>query len=258
MPQHVDILDERESLTRPFVGSVMLHVGIAAAFVYLAIYQQQHRVSWGVENAGGGPGSVEISPVKKIPLPERSGQVNPLANESESRLPQVPAKPQPKPQPKLPDPDAIAIKGRTRPRPEAAQNRYRPPREELPNQVYSHEAPALVSPMIAKTGSGQLGVGANGPLGTQCGAYASQIQQLVASRWRTGDIDSRISTAPPVVFTFNLHRDGTIDGLQRHQTSGNYQIDTSAQRALTEATPFPPITCGSNGGLIEFWFLLKR
>jgi len=258
MPQPVDILDERESLALPLVGSVVLHAALAAAFVYLAIYQQQHRVNWGFENAGGGPGEVAINPVKALPLPQRSGQVNPLANESESRLPQVPAKPEPKPAPKPPDPDAIAIQGRTRTRPEAAQTRYRPPREELPNQVYSHEAPALVSPMIAKTGSGQLGVGANGPLGGQCGAYASQIQQLVASRWRTGEIDSRVATAPPVVFTFNLHSDGTIDGLQRHQTSGNYQIDTSAQRALLEASPFPPITCGSSGGVIEFWFQLKR
>ena len=258
MPQHADILDERDSLAVPFVGSLVLHLAVAAAFVFLAIYQQQHRVNWGNVDAGGGPGSVAISPVKALPLPQRSGHVNPLANESESRLPQVPAKPEPKPQPKPPDPDAIAIKGRTRPRPEAAQTRYRPPREEVPNQVYSHEAPALVSNMIEKTGSGQLGVGASGPLGTQCGAYASQIQQLVATRWRTSEIDSRIATAPPAVFTFNLHRDGTIDGLQRHQTSGNYQVDTSAQRALLEATPFPPITCGSNGGLIEFWFQLKR
>jgi outer membrane biosynthesis protein TonB len=258
MPQHADILDERDSLAVPFVGSVVLHAAIAAGFIFLALYQQRHRVNWGFENAGGGPGSVAISAVKTLPLPQRSGQVNPLANQSESRLPQVPAKPQPKPQPKPPDPDAIAIKGRTRPRPEAAQTRYRPPREEVPNQVYAHDAPALVSNMIEKTGSGQLGVGAAGPLGTQCGAYASQIQQLVASRWRTSEIDSRIATAPPVVFTFNLHRDGSIDGLQRHQTSGNYQIDTSAQRALIEATPFPPITCGSNGGLIEFWFVLKR
>jgi outer membrane biosynthesis protein TonB len=258
MPAHTDILDDRESLAMPFVGSVVLHAALAGAFVYLALYQQQHRVNWGFENAGGGPGSVAISPVKTLPLPQRSGQINPLANQSESRLPQIPAKPQPKAQPKRPEPDAIPLKSNTRPRPEAAQNRYRPPREELPNQVYSHEAPALVSNMIAKTGSGQLGVGAAGPLGTQCGAYASQIQQLVATRWHTGDIDSRITTAPPVVFTFNLHRDGTIDGLDRRQTSGNYQIDTSAQRALLEATPFPPITCGSNGGVIEFWFQLKR
>jgi outer membrane biosynthesis protein TonB len=258
MPAHTDILDDRESLAMPFVGSVVLHAALAGAFVYLALYQQQHRVNWGFENAGGGPGSVAISPVKTLPLPQRSGQINPLANQSESRLPQIPAKPQPKAQPKPPEPDAIPLKSNTRPRPEAAQNRYRPPREELPNQVYSHEAPALVSNMIAKTGSGQLGVGAAGPLGTQCGAYASQIQQLVATRWHTGDIDSRITTAPPVVFTFNLHRDGTIDGLDRRQTSGNYQIDTSAQRALLEATPFPPITCGSNGGVIEFWFQLKR
>jgi periplasmic protein TonB len=258
MAAHADILDEKESLAKPFLGSVVLHAAIAGLFVFAAVYQQRNKVNWGFENAGGGPGSVAISPVKTLPLPQRSGQVNPLANESESRLPQIPAKPQPKPQAKAPDPDAIPLKSRMRQRQETSQTRYRPPREELPNQVYSHEAPALVTYQIAKPGSGQLGVGENGPLGTQCGAYASQIQQIVATRWHTSDIDSRITTAPPVVYSFNLHRDGSIDALERKQTSGNYQIDTSAQRALVEATPFPPISCSSNGGVIEFWFQLKR
>lgn len=257
---HADILDERESLGRPLVGSIVLHVAVLGTLFVTAYTSEKSKVRWGVENAGGGPASVAVNPVNSIPLPQRSGRVNPLANDSESQLPQIP-KNEPKVKEKAPEPDAIPIKSRIKhhPAPEAAvQNRYRPETVTRPNQVYSHDAPALTSPMFAKSGSGQIGVGPNGPLGTMCGAYASQIQQLVASKWHTSDIDARLTHAPPVIFSFNLHRDGTFDGLRQKESSGNYQIDTSAQRALAEITQFPPITCGSNGGVIEFWFELKR
>ena len=260
MPSHADILDERETLGRPFVGSVLFHaavVGILAVTTYTA---DKDKVKWGLQNPGGGPASVSVNPVNKIPLPQRSGRVNPLANDTESSLPQI-QKNEPRVKEKDPEPDAIPLKSRTKhhtAREAAVQNRFHPEPISRPNQIYSHEAPALKSDMYDKAGSGQIGVGPNGPLGTQCGGYASQIQQLVASKWRTSDIDGRLQSAPPVIFAFNLHRDGSFDGLKQKESSGNYQIDVSAQRALAEITQFPPITCGSNGGLIEFWFQLKR
>lgn len=258
--QHAAILDERESLGRPFLGSIVLHVAVIGVLFLTAYTTEKSKVKWGFENAGGGPASVAVNPVNSIPLPHRSGRVNPLASDTESELPQIP-KNEPKVKEKAPEPDAIPIKSRTKHHvaPEAVvQNRFHPEPITRPNQIYSHDAPALRSEMFDKAGSGQIGVGPNGPLGTQCGAYASQIQQLVASKWHTSDIDARLQSAPPVIFTFNLHRDGTFDGLRQKESSGNYQIDTSAQRALAEITQFPPITCGSNGGLIEFWFQLKR
>jgi protein TonB len=260
MPAHADILDERESIGKPFLGSVAFHALVFGALAWFSYSHERTKVNWGFMDAGGGPGSVAISAVKTLPLPQRSGHRNPVANESESRLP-PPPKTAPQPRAKAPEPDAIPLRGRVREKPlreETAQTKYRPERVERPNQVYSHEAPAMVSNMFAKTGSGQIGVGPNGPLGTECGAYAAQIQQLVASKWQTGGVDSRIQAAPPVIFVFNLRRNGAIDGLERRQSSGNYEIDTSAQRALLQATPFPPISCASNGGAIEFWFQLKR
>jgi len=257
---HAEILDERESLSRPFLGSIVLHAAVLGTLFVTAYTSEKSKVRWGVENAGGGPASVAVTPVNSIPLPQRSGRVNPLANDSQSQLPQIP-KNEPKVKEKAPEPDAIPLKSRTKHHtaPEATvRNPYRPETVTRPNQVSSHDAPALKSDMFAKAGSGQIGVGPNSPLGTLCGAYASQIQQLVASKWHTSDIDARITRAPPAVFSFNLHRDGTFDGLRQKESSGNYQIDISAQRALAEITQFPPITCGSNGGAIEFLFELKR
>jgi TonB family protein len=260
MPNRAHILDEPESLGKPFVGSVIFHAAVFGTLFWLSYSYQASRVQWGITNPGGGPGSVAINSVKTIPLPQRSGQLNPLANDSESRIPEEP-KPAPQPRAKAPEPDAIPLRSRLPDKParqDTSQTRYRPQTDYRPNQVYSHEAPALVSPMFEKPGSGQVGVGQNSPLGTLCGAYAAQMQQIVASKWRTNDIDSRLQVAPPVIMTFTLHKNGSIDGLQKKQSSGNYQLDTSAERALLEATPFPPISCESNGGVIEFWFQLKR
>jgi|SRR5271165_3590684 len=260
MPSHVDILDEREPLDKPFLGSILFHALVVGLLFVTAYTENKAKVSWGVENPGGGPASVAVNPVKTIPLPHRSGRVNPLANDTENQLPQI-QKNEPRAKAKAPDPDAIPIKSRHKrdlARDPVVQKSYHPETITRPSQIYSQDAPALRSEMFDKAGSGQIGVGPSGPLGTQCGAYASQIQQLVASKWRTGDIDSHLPSAPPVIFTFNLHRDGTFDGLRQKQSSGNYQVDISAQRALAEITQFPPITCGSNGGVIELWFQLRR
>jgi len=260
MPQHVDILDEREPLGRPLLGSILFHAAVVGLLFVTAYTDNRNKVKWGFDNAGGGPSSVAVNVVNSIPLPQRAGHVNPLANDTESQTPQI-QKNEPQVKEKEPEPDAIPLRSRNKhrvAREAAVQNRFHPEPITRPNQIYSHEAPAMVSPMFDKAGSGQIGVGPNGPLGTLCGAYASQIQQLVASKWRTADIDGRLQSAPPVIFTFNLHRDGTFDGLRQRESSGNYQIDVSAQRALADITQFPPITCGSNGGVIEFWFQLKR
>jgi outer membrane biosynthesis protein TonB len=44
------------------------------------------------------------------------------------------------------------------------------------------------------------------------------------------------------------------------QGSGNRTLDYSAQRAITEAAPFPPLPQGyeRDSAQIEFWFVLKR
>src|SRR5579863_1017066 len=140
MQQHIDILDERDSLGGPFVQSVVLHVAVAGALVISSISFEHSRQVWGSTNTGAGT-AVAINSVKTIPLPSRAGKINPVANDTDSQVPQE-SKPQPKKEIKVPD-DAIPLKSRLakrQPRPESPQ-RYRPepPAE---NQVFSRTAPA--------------------------------------------------------------------------------------------------------------------
>src|ERR1700735_1069824 len=143
MHQHVDILDQQESLGGPFVQSVLLHAAIAGALIISTISFQHSRQVWGSANTAAGT-AVAINSVKTIPLPSRAGKVNPVANDTESQVPQAP-KPEPKKEIKVPD-NAIPLKSRLakkQPRPQALQ-RYRP-EPPVQNQVFSHEAPAAVS-----------------------------------------------------------------------------------------------------------------
>ena len=109
-------------------------------------------------------------------------------------------------------------------------------------------------------GSGTMGLGENSPFGNQFGAYAEILRNMVASKWRTSDIDARIRTAPQVIVTFTLHRDGSVTNVHITQSSGNTALDRSGQRAILDASPFPkmPPQFPKDQTDIDFVFELKR
>jgi periplasmic protein TonB len=262
MSTHIDILEQRESLKRPLVGSAILHLTIFGAFLFLTWYEQRGRVMWGDPHSMGG--AVGITPISQIPLPSKGGLVNPVANDTESAVPTPPAKPQPErrtaPEPK---PDAIAIKGKskTAPRESARRQTYRSETADRQNQLYSTEGQALSSPMFGgQSGSGGVGIGSGSPFGNRYGYYLELLRQRIAEKWRTNDVNPRLSSAPPVIVVFDIYRDGGVRNVRLLQGSGDSTLDYSAQRAVYEASPLPPLPPGfdRNSATIEFWFQLKR
>lgn len=265
MTARVDIWDQpAETLGRPVVVSIAAHAGLVAAILLFTQLGNHARVLWGDPHALGGGGSVGITPVRQIPLPTRAGPVNPLANDTESQVP-APPKPQPKKAPPQ-DPDAIALKGRTKPaQKEPAWTRsrqtYRPNAPDRPNQLYSSAGQAMVSPMYGmQMGTGGVGMGPGGAFGSQFGWYRDLLERMVGQKWRTDDVNPRLRTAPPVVVTFDLLRNGSIKSVIVEQSSGDYTLDNSAKRAIYDAAPFPQLPAGFNrdSARIEFWFQLKR
>ncbi|MEQ1948271.1 MAG: TonB family protein [Bryobacteraceae bacterium] len=259
MNQHADILDQQDPLKKPFVAAVVLHAVVISG-VGVFGWISNHRDSFGAPNAGGG--AIGIQAVETIPL-AHSGMANPLANDSQSMVPQQPPKPEKKPQDKE-SPNAVKLKGRERKRltdVASEKQRFRPFKELDQNQVFAKQAPQVSNPLYsAMPGSGRIGTGANTTLGTRFGAYAQQIQQLVAQRWHTNDVDARVQSAPTIIATFDLMRDGTIRNVKVLQQSGVSTLDYSVQRAIMEASPFPPIPPGfdRDSAKVEFWFELKR
>jgi protein TonB len=260
---HIDILGERESLKRPFLGSIVLHLAIAATLVVYGISGKGRTVLWG-DPASISGGSMTVGVVKQVPLPGRAGLVNPLANDTQSSVPQAPPQPKPATKAAEPEPDAIALKSRSakkKPSPvPASRNTYRVPGSDRPNQLSSSNGQALVSPMVGMTGSGGIGVGAGSPFGNRFGYYVDLLRQRVAEKWRTSDVDARIQSAPPVVVTFTIRRNGSVQNVRIVTRSGNPVLDLSAQRAIYDAAPLPPLPAGfeRDEATIEFWFELRR
>ena len=114
--------------------------------------------------------------------------------------------------------------------------------------------------MVGQTGSGGVGVGIGSPFGNRFGNYVTVLRQRISEKWRTGDVDPRIRTAPRVIVTFDLLRGGTVRDVRIAQPSGNNVLDYSAQRAIYDASPFPPLPGGyeRSDAVIEIWFELRR
>jgi protein TonB len=265
MAPHIDILDQPEPLGKSLAGSVALHLSVGAALLMSAWIGHRSGVQWGDIN-GGGMGSVAVNVVPRIPMPGRTGPINPVANDTESVVPTPPSKAKPRAKVEAPEPSAIAIKSRNAykqaSRAAAAPNKFRDRQQDLPNQLYSTSGQAMVSPMIGMTGGGGVGVGASSPFGTQFGWYVNLLRDQVARNWRTSDLDPRLRSAPPVVVTFTIRRDGSVaqGSVKITQRSGNPALDYSAQRAILDAAPFqslPPQFQRSEAE-IEFWFELRR
>ena len=270
MSAHADILDQREPLGKSFLGSLALHGSLAAAVLAYSWAGIASRQPFMGDPHGGGMGAVTVNAVPSIKLPSRSGPTNPVANDTESAAPEAPpAKVKPQPKVKEPPPDAIPIKSRNaarktalKPVPYSPPNKWRAQQKDLPNQVYSSTGQAMVSPLIGMTGGGGVGIGNDSPFGQQFGAYAKLLRDKVANAWRTSDVDPRRQTAPPVVVTFSIRRDGSLapGSLKVVQSSGIAPLDISAQRAIMDATPFNalPAEFQRNQADIELRFELRR
>jgi TonB family protein len=257
---HPDILDQPEPLNRAFLAALTLHVTLIAG---MAIYGwvSSHHESFGAPDAGGG--AIGIEAVKSIPL-LHSGEQNPVASDTESQVLQQPAKPVEREKEEKVSPNAVALKMNKKRLPAfvaSEKQRFRPYKEIDQNQVFAKQAPQVSNPLFsAMPGSGRIGTGANTTLGTRFSAYAQQIQQLVAQKWHTGDVAATVQTAPIVIASFDLMRDGSIRNPRIIQRSGISALDYSAQRAILEASPFPPIPQGfdKDSAHVEFTFELKR
>lgn len=260
-PAHIDILDQHDSLSGPFKGAVVLHV---AVFGGLAAYTWMlgQREPMGDPNAGGA--AVGVTVVDKIPL-AHSGPVNPVAHDTESQVPQEPAKQERAKKEPPPPKDAVALKSKTakqlRASVEPRVRNFKSFDELDPNKIKSQQAPAVSSPLFSEmAGAGRVGTGANTTLGTRFGEYSARIQQMVTQHWRTGDVDASVRTAPQVIVSFDIRRDGTVSAPQIVQSSGISTLDFSARRAILEAVPFPPLpqAFDRNTATFEIVFELKR
>lgn len=244
MVTQADIFDRPQSTKGPLVNSLLLH-----GVIVVAVVLTQMHFFGSVGETFGDPnptfgGSVGISPVKTIPLPARSGRPNPVANDTESQVPQIP-KPAPKDQVKTPEPEeaTISLKGKPEPVKQTTSRRQNLP-ETPSNQVYSSKGAAVVSPQFGGSGGEGGGVDVSMPFGGRFGFYAQQVRDLIQRNWRTDRIPPGIQSAPQARAAFVIHRDGSVTGLVLSQRSGVSAVDYSILRAVQDVGRFPPLPPG--------------
>jgi protein TonB len=240
MPAHADILDRPEPLAKPFWVSFTLHLAILGSFSVGALVNRSH-LNMG-SPTGGGMGGVLVNPVASIPLPNRGGPENPVANDTKSQVPTPPTpkeKPKPAAKEKAPPPDAIALKSAKalakRPAETPQQpNKFRDSKQYAPNQLYSDVGQRVSSSSYAVQGGGGVRLGDSSPFGEQFGPYANIIRDNIARQWRPSGL-ARTSIVPSVTVTFTIRRDGSVTNVKISRSSGIPTMDLSAQRAVLDA-----------------------
>jgi protein TonB len=257
MAEPLDILDERDPLAVPFVGSLFVHGAVIALLFFGWYWMNRAKQTLGDPNPAGGP-AYAVSPVHNIPIPQREAPQNPVANDTQSTVPTAPAKQTAEKQP-IPDKNAIEIPDKMKRPAERPLHQQQYTKPAPPNQVYSQTRQALASPMYSTPGgAGQVGVGPNSMLGNMYPAYADLVQRQIATNWRTAGLDARSQQAPTIV-SFTIQRDGSVRDIRQIQSSGNPSIDSTALRAVYDSNPLPPLPPQIPGGsiLAQFTFSLR-
>jgi TonB family protein len=258
MPQQIDILDERDPLTLPLIGSLVVHGCVIAVFFLGWFWLKQAPDALGEPNPSGGT-AYAVSPTKNIPIPQRDAPPNPVAHDTESPVPSAPAEKEAEKKEPAPTKDAFEIPDRLKPKKEQPQQQQKYTQPAPPNQVYSQQRQAVSSPMFgAQAGAGQVGIGPNSLLGTRLGWYAQLIRDRLAQNWQTNGLNTRSQSTPAVV-SFHILRDGTIRDPRIVQSSGNPEIDNTALRAVYASNPLNPLPpqISENDILAEFTFNLR-
>jgi protein TonB len=261
MSAHADFLEQPEPLAKPFWVSLTLHIVILAGLVAGA-WADRHRIRMGDPN-GGGIGGMLVNPVASIPLPNRGGPENPVADDTQSQVPTPPApkeKAKPIPKVKAPPPDAIPLKSDkaltkrvAEAKPQPQLNKFREPQVYTDGQLYSPEGQRTSSPIYQMPGGGGVGLGNNSPFGEQFGYYANIIRDNIARAWKPIKTAGVVS----VVVTFTIQRNGSVSNVKIATSSGNQTLDFSAQRAVMDASlPALPDKFPRNQADVEMKFEL--
>ena len=258
MTRQAEIIDDRQSLTRPLASSALVHAGMIVLLSGFAWLRQQSPNQWGSENPLGG--AIGVTAVDKIPLPNRSVTPNPVANDTEHSVPQQPEKQEKRPVEKD-DPDAIPLNPRQEPKKlsELAQRlqKYSPaPIHE--NQLASSRGPAINSPMYGKRGISGVGIGDTTVAGKGCGGYLELVRQRIQFKWDSQPIANTFTSG--VILNMQVLRNGEVRDITILQASRNSEVDFAARRAIQDANPFPTFmqSCEGNDAKIEVRFEPKR
>jgi TonB family protein len=249
-------LPQPDPLGKYFAGSLGLHAAIVGLLILSGMWNFSKK-NWGADHASSG--SVGVTMVQTIPIPHTEAAENPLANDTQSNVPQAPAPVKMAEQVKAPEPEAVAIPDKVRKVSPKVQSQtvFRPAQQYNANQVYSQAPQAASSKMYATQGAAGIDMGPSSVFGFKFGAYVDLLRSAIAGKWNTADL--RALPSQKAAVTFTIARNGAVSNVKVSQHSGNLLLDTSAERAVLDASvpPLPRDFEGSDA-TVELSFQLKQ
>lgn len=252
---------EDPGLRKFLIISIILHSALFAA-VAASILFHWHGNSWG-DVGGGAEGSVNVKLVGSVGLPMPKP---PDVTESKTFDPtdsMYKTLPQPKP-PEPPKPEVKIPEFKKEKRPKQIEHRSKTFDDTKPvpdNAVAANggkmnvpvgtaQVPGAAAPGVTVQGQG------GGDFASRYGWYIDAVRRRISQNWLQNTIDPGIRAAhvAKCTFTFTIARDGTVKDIRVQQSSGNYSMDTSAQRALLSSSPMPPLPNDYAGSYVNVTF----
>ena len=236
----VDRAQAADGFSRMMTFSLMAHVSILALLYFvparwLVPQAETQNVAVMTIELGGTPGpatggmtSISTSPVQEVAPPE--------------------ARPAPQPAPAAPEPEMVLPSPKTKPAPKPPAKPIEKPQEKSAARKPTtgpeiRSGSARYDTGGAQTPFGGLTTGGGGAGGARvdvqnfcCPGYLVTMVQLVRSNWNqnqgaTGEVEMK----------FTILRDGTIMNVEVSTSSGLFNLDQEARRALVKTRRLPPL-----------------
>jgi periplasmic protein TonB len=248
------------SLRRFLVYSLFLHGALAAVVAASIIFHFQGQ-RWG-DVGGGSEGQLNVKLVGSVGLPMPKP---PDVTESRTFDP-TDSLYKTVPQPKPPEPPKPEIKipkfTKEKPLPPTPKSRVFDNPTPAPDNAVAQNGGKMNVPTGTAQVPGAAAPGVNmqgqggGDFALRYGWYVDAVRRKISQNWLQSTIDPavRASRSARCTYTFTIMRDGTVKDIRVTQTSGNYSMDTSAQRALLSASPMPPLPSDYSGSYVNVTF----
>ncbi len=249
---NIPLLHERYGLA--FLASIGFHVTLLL-FVLALPFLLPRSTPIPLGGPGGGTGGEVFTVGVADELAGGAGMTKP------SLVPQPPALPEEKVEKPESKPEAIALPQTLEKKPpkKAPEKAAKPSPQKVPENKLSNVIPTAPQPGAGGTGgiAGGSGGGRGGGSGVSIGSGSGGL----GDSWYARVVESRISSnwiRPPegvrcdIVYGFYIALNGSIYNIKLMKSSGNAELDMTAERAIRASTPLAPPPPEFRGREIQF------
>ncbi len=249
---NIPLLEERYG--RAFLVSVGLHIGLVFLIVIVPFLIPRGTIV-PLGGPGGGTGGEVFTVGVADELAGGAGMIKP------SLVPQPPALPEEKAAKEEPKQEAIPLPQTIEKKPprKVKEKAQEASGKKVPETKLTNVIPTAPQPGAGGTGgvSGGSGGGFGGGVGISIGSGAGGL----GNSWYARTVENRISQnwiKPPagvscdIVYSFYIAANGTIYNIKLVKSSGNPDLDFTAERAIRASNPLAPPPPEFRGSDIQF------